>query len=115
MNGPLKGEDSVSSSVLNVTFECSNAASVAQFWSKATGWLSLMDLPSSSMRRAVNYAIGSTVADPAKPPPKSGHQGAVRPWSCSFNFRVTPAATRTLAHATLIIRMGSRPLHPPNG
>jgi predicted enzyme related to lactoylglutathione lyase len=28
----------MSSSVLNVTFDCSDAASVAQFWSEVTGW-----------------------------------------------------------------------------
>src|SRR5262249_21345653 len=33
-----EGEESVSSSVLNVTFDCSDAASVAQFWSEVTGW-----------------------------------------------------------------------------
>jgi predicted enzyme related to lactoylglutathione lyase len=37
-NGPLRTEENVSSSVLNVTFDCSDAASVAQFWSEVTRW-----------------------------------------------------------------------------
>ncbi len=37
MDGP-KAEESVSSSILNVTFDCSDAASVAQFWSGVTQW-----------------------------------------------------------------------------
>jgi predicted enzyme related to lactoylglutathione lyase len=28
----------MSSSILNVTFDCSDAASIAQFWSAVTGW-----------------------------------------------------------------------------
>ena len=28
----------MSSSILNVTFDCSDAAAIAQFWSAATGW-----------------------------------------------------------------------------
>ena len=34
----LEAEKSVSSSILNVTFDCSDAASVAQFWSEVTQW-----------------------------------------------------------------------------
>jgi len=34
----LKVEESVSSSILNVTFDCSDAASMAQFWSEVTQW-----------------------------------------------------------------------------
>jgi predicted enzyme related to lactoylglutathione lyase len=37
---------SMSSSILNVTFDCSDAASTAQFWSAVTGWpWSRQDMP----------------------------------------------------------------------
>ena len=36
--GRLKAEEKVSSSILNVTFDCSDAASVAQFWGQVTRW-----------------------------------------------------------------------------
>ena len=39
-DGPtaLKVEDAMSSSILNVTFDCADAASVAQFWGEVTRW-----------------------------------------------------------------------------
>ena len=39
-DGPtaLKVEDAMSSSILNVTFDCADAASVAQFWGEAMDW-----------------------------------------------------------------------------
>jgi Glyoxalase-like domain len=36
------------SSILNVTFDCSDAASIARFWSRVTGWpWSKHDMPGS--------------------------------------------------------------------
>src|SRR5580658_65838 len=44
--GGRDGDVSMSSSILNVTFDCSDAASVAQFWSAVTGWpWSRQDMP----------------------------------------------------------------------
>jgi predicted enzyme related to lactoylglutathione lyase len=58
-DGSLSAEESVSSSILNVTFDCSDAASEAQFWSEVTQWsCSKQEMPGNTF-----WVVGAAGGD----------------------------------------------------